>query len=288
MNTNESSTESKGKQVGDEIPRLSPSTAKLILRSPAHCYAGHRLLGGGAGVDESTIAQNTGKILEALVYNQPLEKHFAILPYSDFKTKRAKAARDLAISERKTPVKAKDLEEFEAAADTIKRQLAEQGIVFEGGEYQKLIEWTCTLTGANCKGYIDYWDPSKAIIWDLKCVDDASPSKVVRSFVDYGWDVARAAYTDGIETLYPELAGRTRMIFPFAETSPPYLVHLYEAGGEMRLLGDEKWHRAKQEWVNCLEKNFWPGYFTGIAQLNPTPWQMAALSAEIETEEVAK
>lgn len=271
-----------------EIPRLSPSSAKLILRSPAHCYAGHRLLGGGNGAEESTDAQNTGKILEALVYNQSLDQQFVILPFDEYRTKEAKAARDEAIAQRKTPIKEKDLAEFQSAAERIKAQLKEQGIVFQGGEYQKLIEWTCELTGANCKGYIDYWSPDTAIIWDLKCVADASPTKLVRSFVDYGWDIARAAYTDGINTLHPELAGRTRMLFAVAETEPPYLVHLYEAGGEMRLLGDEKWHRAKQIWVDSLERNWWPGYFTGIAQLNPTPWQMAALSAEIETEEVAK
>lgn len=270
--------------MSEDIPRLSPSIAKIIVnRSPAHAYVAHRLLGGGTE-DESTKAQNTGKILEALVYNQPLDKLFAILPYDNFRTKDAQTARDAAIAERKTPILEKDIQEFEFAADTIKKQLAEQGIVFEGGEYQKLVEWTCQQTGANCKGYIDYY--SSPIIWDLKCVADASPAKVVRSFVDYGWDIARAAYTEGIETNYPELAGRTRMIFPFAETEPPYLVSLYEASGEMELLGKEKWYRAKMKWVDCLATGRWPGYFTGVAQIQPTPWQMAAIEYQDEPKEV--
>lgn len=271
----------------NEIPRLSPSIAKILVnRSPAHAHAAHRLLGGGTG-EESTAAQNTGKILEALVYNQPLDRLFAILPFDSFRTKDAQAAKELAIAERKTPILEGALSEFIKASDLIKKQLAEQGVIFEGGEYQKLVEWTCEQTGANCKGYIDYYQAP--IIWDLKCVSDASPAKVVRSFVDYGWDIARAAYTDGIESMYPELAGRTRMIFPFAETEPPYLVHLYEASGEMQMLGAEKWYQAKLKWADCLENNRWPGYFSGIAQISPKPWQMAAIQDdEIITQEVAK
>ena len=263
-----------------EIPRLSPSIAKILInRSPLHAWQAHRLLGGGAA-GESTAAQNIGKVLEALVYNQPLEKLFAILDFDNYKKAAAQMARDDALAHNKTPILARELETHIAAAIIIKRRLADQGVVFEGGEYQKLIEWTCQLTGANCKGFLDYW--GSPIIWDLKCVADASPKKVQRAFVEYGWDIAASGYVDGIETQFLDLAGRVKIIFPFAETEPPYAVHLYEPDAMMRELGANKWHRAKQVWSECMETNVWPGYFTGIGQVGPTPWQMTELDQEIE------
>ncbi len=270
-----------------ELPRLSPSIAKIGLeRSWEHARHAHRLLGGGTS--ESTDAQNVGKVLEALVFNQPVQgpdSQFAILDFKDYKTKAAQNEKANALRLNKTPILKRELEAHIAAGVIIKRRLTDQGIVFEGGEYQKLVEWTCGLTGANCKGYLDYY--RGGIIWDLKCVADASPRKVQRSFVDYGWDIQSAAYKDGIETVYPDLAGRVRSIYAFAETSPPYAVHLYEPDGMMKVLGEEKWYRAKQRWVECMETNNWPGYFSGIGQISPLPWQLTAME-DFETTEGVK
>lgn len=269
-----------------KVPRLSPTIAKIMVeRSPLHAWQAHSMFGGGNG-KESTDAQNVGKILEALVFSQPIEgpdSEFVILPFDNYKKKEAQEARDDALAHDKTPILARELEVHIAAGVIIKRRLADQGVVFEGGEYQKLVEWTCQTTGANCKGFSDYY--RGGIIWDLKCVADASPRKVQRSFVDYGWDIQSAAYKDGIETNYPDLAGRVRAIYTFAETSPPYVVHLYEPDGMMRELGENKWDRAKRQWVECLETGVWPGYFSGVGQITPTPWQMNALD---ETMEVVK
>jgi len=270
-----------------ELPRLSPSIAKIMVEcSPLHAWQAHRLLGGGDG-SESTSAQNVGKVLEALIFNQPVQgpdSQFAILNFDNYKKAAAQEARDDALAHDKTPILARELEVHMAAGVIIKRRLADQGIVFEGGEYQKLVEWTCGVTGANCKGFLDYY--RGGIIWDLKCVDNASPRKVQRSFVDYGWDIQSAAYKDGIENNYPDLAGRVRAIYAFAETSSPYAVHLYEPDGMMRELGENKWHRAKQQWVECLETNNWPGYFKGIGQISPLPWQLTVMEDFETTEEV--
>jgi len=269
-----------------KIPRLSPTIAKIMVeRSPLHAWQAHSMFGGGNG-KESTDAQNVGKILEALVFGQPVDgpdSEFVILPFDNYKKKEAQEARDEALIRNKTPILGREFEVHIAAGVIIKNRLSDQGVVFEGGEYQKLVEWTCKLTGANCKGYLDYFHGG--IIWDLKCVSDASPRKVQRSFVDYGWDIQRAAYVDGIETTIPALAGRCRMIYAFAETDPPHTVHLYEPDAMMRELGDNKWYRAKQQWIECLETGHWPGYFKGVGQITPTPWQMSALD---ETMEVVK
>lgn len=256
--------------VTPEVPRLSPSIAKDMLRCPAHGYQAHRLLGGGKSLP-STDAQNTGKILEALVFNVPLEK-FAILDFGDWRTKEAKQAADDAEAEGKTPLLAKAFEVHQTAARIIRERIAEYGVEFAGGEYQKLLEWTCGLTGALCKGYPDYFQAG--VIHDLKTTTDASPSTIQRQFVKMNNDVQGVAYIEGVEAMIPALAGKADMIFWYAETVPPFLVAPYRMNPEMRMLGAEKWHRAKQEWVECQERKMWPGYFSGIFELAPTTWQL--------------
>ena len=123
------------------------------------------------------------------------------------------------------------------------------------------------------------------MIFDLKTTADASPRKVQRSFVDLGNDLQGEAYRDGIETIFPDLVGRSRMVFIYAETEAPWVVQLYEAGGMMRDLGANKWHRAKELWTYSLKNDYWPSYFSGIGQLDPLPWQMD-FESEVETKEI--
>lgn len=251
----------------------------MVNRSPLHAYHAHRLLGGGDKEREETKAQSTGKILEAFVFGAKMDK-FVIIDAENYKTKLAQEKRDDAFANGLTPVLADDFAKFRDASLTITSRLRDQGIVFNGGETQKLVEWSCKDIGANCKGYLDYFQDG--IIWDFKTTGDASPSKVVRQFVDMGYDIQFAAYTDGIESTMPELAGRSRFLFAYAETEAPYAVQIYEPDGMMKNLGHGKWTWAKHKWTQCLEENKWPGYFSGIGQLSPLPWQMT--ESEIETE----
>lgn len=266
-----------------ELPRLSPSIAKIAYqRSWLHAWQAHRLLGGGDGDSEETKAQATGKILEALVFGAGLDK-FVIVEADDFRTKAAREQKEDAQANGKTAILIGDYAKFRDASLTITSRLRDQGIVFNGGEYQKKVEWTDGETGANCKGFLDYF--SDGIIWDFKTTSDASPRKIVRQFVDMGYDIQYAAYTDGIESTIPALVGRSRFLFAYAETEPPYAVQVYEPDGMMKALGKSKWDWAKLRWAENLAANEWPGYFSGIGQLTPLPWQMTDVEIETEVKE---
>ena len=267
----------------EEVPRLSPTTAKKILnRSPLHAYHGHRLLGGGDD-DKPSKAKDTGKILEALIYNASTDD-FVVLDFPNFKKKEAQDSRDAVYEAGKVPVLEEDWGRFQVSANLIKQNLIDQGVVFNGGEYQKKIEWTCDLTGANCKGYLDYY--KDGIIWDLKTCQDAGHAAVWRSITNFGYDVQYAAYTDGIESLDPSLLGRSRFIFAFCEVDAPYAVQLYELSERKKDIGRNKWHEAKRQWVNCLESGIWPSYFSGIGIIDAKPWETDFMEQiEIKEEE---
>lgn len=262
-----------------EVPRLSPSIAKIMIeRSPLHAYQAHRLLGGGDS-DNFSEAKDRGNILESIIFNAESKK-IVRLDYDSFRTKEAQNQRDAIRAIGSIPVLEKDWSEYEIVGLALRKSIMDQGIHFNGGDFQKLVEWESI--GVPCKGYLDYYQTPA--IFDLKTTSDASPKKVQRLFTDMGWDIQAAAYREAVENINPDLAGRVQMLFIVCEIEPPYCVQLYEPDGIMRSLGEEKWDWAKKTFRECTESGEWPGYFQGIGRIGPTPWAMN-FEQTIETEE---
>jgi hypothetical protein len=72
-----------------EIPRLSPSVAKHLLRAPSIAYHHHRLLGGVQ--TETTADMQDGNILERMITGHGLNEIVCV----DAKDWRTKAAQEL-------------------------------------------------------------------------------------------------------------------------------------------------------------------------------------------------
>lgn len=255
------------------IPRLSPSIAKILIeKSPMHAYNDHSLLGGNRA-DKSSEAKDEGLIYESIIFGFGLDNdRFKIIQADDYRTNSAKQLRDEARENNQIPILEKNVQEYLDFGKLLLEKINQQGIYFDGGEFQKHVEWESS--SANCHGFIDYWAAKTATVIDLKIVSDASPKKFVRSFVDFGYDIQMAAYIEGIETTMPELAGRVNHLFIACEKEPPHCVQLYNMSGMMMSLGQSKWQWAKDKWAECLSTNHWPGYFEGIGRLEPLPWQI--------------
>ena len=247
-----------------------------------HAYHAHRLLGNGKD-EKYSEAKDRGNILEELIYGVNSGRLVA-LNHDNYKTKDAQQDRDLLREAGKIPVLKKDAEEYNALGLELLSQINSQGIHFSGGKYQYHAEWTGeSLIGpVDCHGYLDYWN--SPIIYDLKTTTDVSPKKVQRLFVDMGWDIAHAAYIEGMETMNPDLAGRIKMLFIVCEIDKPFCIQLYEPDGMMISLGKNKWDTAKFIWKQCMDSGEWPGYFSGIGRISPTPWQMT-FSQDIDTKQ---
>jgi len=257
-----------------EFPRLSPSIAKtLIDKSPAHAYNDHRLLGGGRD-DNFSEAKDRGLILESIIFGFGLNSaRFKIIQSDSYRTNESKQLRDEARSNNQIPILEKDCQEYLDLGNILCKKINDQGIHFNNGEFQKHAEWT-SIEGVNCHGYLDYWHTQALTIIDLKIMDDVSPKKFGKSFIDYSYDLQGAAYLEGIETLNPELSGRVKMLFIACESKAPFVVQFYEMSGMMLALGQNKWQYAKDKWKQCIDDEYWPGYFEGVGRLEPMPWHM--------------
>jgi PDDEXK-like uncharacterized protein DUF3799 len=277
----------KGDYLSDAIsliPSLSASTAKLLVgRSPAHAWSAHPK--GGRYRGETSEAMHTGTLLDSLLLGGDTELVTLpdAMPNADGKlvaTKgkylldSAKRWRDGQLAAGKLPVDKEELGYATKAAETIKENLARDGVVLDG-EHQVTAVWEDA--GVRCKGRFDHWSEERLIVYDLKVVECAHPEAVVRKTIDFGWDIQGAAYVRAIETLRPEWAGRVRFVMLAVEPKPPHEVLVRPFAGTMRALGEWKWSRAVEAWARCLRDRRWPGYSGMEAGLEAPAWALARM-----------
>lgn len=253
-------------------PSLSSSIAHIMLRqSPAHARLHHPRLGGKP--HQPSLHFDRGMLAHRLLLGAGND--IEIIEATDWRKRDVKALRSEARTANKIPVLRSQLAEAQHDADAICEEMARVGIVMRG-ESEVVALWASqAFSGAavQCRGMIDHLDG--AMIYDLKSCRSAHPEACQKHIDDYGYAIQHAAYIEAIETLRPSLAGRTKFVFVFFELEPPYAVTPIRLSGEFRELGKRRWKRAVETWERCLRTGAWPGYVTGITEIEPKPWVMA-------------
>ncbi len=205
------------------VPSLNQSTAHVLLtKSPLHAYTQHPRLGNKPS--ETTVPKIEGTVIHALLLGKGADS-IDVLSFDNYRTKVAQEARDKSIAAGRTPVLACKHEEIVTAAETIRRNLAEQGIDFTGGITEVPLEWQEEGDEGPvlCRGRLDFLkvESNRALIVDPKKITSADPVTCSRSAEEYGLFVQRAAYVSAVEKLYQHLAGRVTFKFAFMEIEPP-------------------------------------------------------------------
>lgn len=256
-----------------EAPSLSASIAKiLIARSPLHAWGAHPKLGGLK--QETTEAMETGNILDTLLAGG--ESAFACLPYEEFRTKEAKAARDAAKADGKIPMRIGQLDEYTADAANIRARLLAKGFDLATAKLQTCIVWDETATDGSlvrCRGRLDYWWPTLGVVADLKTTPDVSPKCVTRQLLNLGMHIQEAAYTSALGKLMPDMAGRIPFKFLFAEPGGVCATNVVTTRASIKKLGSQAWQTAVDIWAACLKNNEWPDY--PPTNVEAPAWMMA-------------
>jgi len=271
---------------GAEVPRLSPTCAKILLeRSAKAAWEYHRL--GGAAESEDSDAKERGRIMDRLLLGVGPEIVVCRVvkadgqPATDWKTKAAQEFRDAVAADGKIPIMAAKLAGYEKIISAWKTALKAQGIELSG-QSQVKVDWESD--GVPCRGKLDHLiiapDAASAVIIDLKSVDVASDGATDRVVVTYDYATQVAAYVEGIETNWPDAAGRVEFKLAFCETSAPYDVNVRPLGGEAKEYGERRWRRAKRLWGECLRTGVFPGYAGG----NPVKVSAFKLAEEMDTD----
>lgn len=254
-------------------PGFSASVAKtLISRSPLHAWQEHPEYGGVA--KDPTKSMDIGTVIHKMVLGKGTS--FRPLDFRDWRTDKAKEARQEARDEGVVPILAEDHKEATFAAIAIMRALIKRGIKLDGSSEQAM-EWhEQTPTGPLlCRGMLDHLTSDMRTIFDLKVTEDASPRSIERTAENFGHAIQHAAYMSGIAKVNKAIAGRVTMRFIFVEPNRPYAVNIVEPDGVFRELGERRWERACNAWARCVKDNEWPGYGEGVEQITAPAWALS-------------
>jgi len=248
-------------------PGFSSTIAKVLIdQSPLHAKA-------SAGLPPSKLLDR-GTVIHRLVLGKG--KDYAILQFKDWRTDKAKDARDEARKGGLVPVLEHEFADYAAAAEHIRVQLAERGIVLDGAS-ELAVEWIeQTEHGpVTCRAMFDHLWLVEGAILDLKITGDAAPASVERTAENLGYAIQAAAYTRALTALDGDLAGRIKFLFAFCEPDDPYAINVSQPDGVFRELGERRWLRAVSTWAHCQKTGIYPGYGTSINYLNPPAWALA-------------
>lgn len=245
-------------------PSLSSSIARrLCFDSAAHAQHAHPRL-NPAALEEDAEHFDIGTAAHALLLEG--QQNIAVIDAKDWRTNAAKAARDAARAEGKTPLLAARWADVQAMVGAARAQLDRHkdggAGMFTTGQPEQTLIWLEQLTGDPlatvwCRARLD-WLRDGAID-DYKTTSaSANPETWTRTMFQAGFDLQAAWYLRGLRTL----TGLDDAIFRYAvqETYPPYALSVIALGPDAMVLAEKKCLYALEVWRASRKTGDWIGY----------------------------
>jgi hypothetical protein len=271
-------------------PSLSFSVGKIFLdKSPRHVWMAHPRLNPAFERTEQTNF-DIGRATHSLLLEND-ESKLVVIEADSWRTNAAKAERDAAYADGKTPLLQKDADRVFAMRDAAIRQLerSEEGQSFLGaGLVERTIIWR--EGDAWCRAR-----PDKIVgnvIWDLKTTTDASPDAWARQLYNLHYDVQAIWYMRGYATAKWDMPDRLKqpILFRFIvqETTPPYALMIAALPPAAIEMAEAKAKWMWQQWDWCMKHNRWPGYPRETCYIDPPPWELNKYEERKARDEIAR
>lgn len=247
---------------------LSVSGAKLLL--PPNCPAlfDHARKHGGLRSKSTDL----GTRVHAFVLGKG-EDQLALLDFENYRTDKAKAARDAARAAGKVPT----LPHEEAEAQTIAAAVLSHDIaggLFAEGDAEQSVFWPDQEFGTWCRMRMDHatWLDGMPCIVDFKTTADASPKAFAKSCAEYGYHRQDPWYREGWATVLGCHPDEIDFLFVTVQTTGPHLVMTYRLLAEDVDLGREQNRIACEVYRDCTESGTWPAWSESIEDLPLPGW----------------
>jgi hypothetical protein len=241
-----------------DSPSLSAGMINDLLIAPALCREKSRRLNPDYEEPEGQDKFTIGTVRHIMF----LEPHtfvdkVVVCPFDDWRKGDAKAMRDDARAEGKTPILAKHMEKVRAARKAFLADPFVSG-AFERGFFERSMFWRHPVYGFWCRCRPDFMAESGAHLNDYKATVSASPEKFGKHAYDMGYHRRAAWYLEGAEILL----GRRPDHYWFVnqETKPPYLTSVIELDLQALEAGKAENDKAAQLFARCLQTDDWYGY----------------------------
>ena len=242
-------------------PSLSASLAKIILaKTPKHAAAAHpRLPGRVKNRDDSKF--NLGTTTHEMILGAG--GGFVVVEADSWAAKAAKLAREEIEARGKTAILLKDFDRADYMAEAVRENLAQSpdtAKIFDAahGRPELVLIWQ-EANGIWCRSMMDW-------VWrDWSEIDDLKTTGVDlgdlgRQIANMGYDVQEGFYRRGLEKIVPDVAGRIRFRFVFAEADLPHETIVVENDATGREMGRRKAEHAVKLFGKHLSVGEWPGY----------------------------
>lgn len=247
-----------------KIDALSASTAKILLRSPAHFLAQKE------SPREPSPQMRFGTLVHAMVLEpETVDRDFAAVAKVDRRTKEGKAAAEAfeLANLGKTVV---DMDQFQRA-QRVKQAVDMHPIanmLFKDGKAEATLLWE--QYGIPCKARFDYLRSSDIV--DLKTAQDASAEGFSRAIATYQYHMQAAHYAEGLKAC----SGweMDNFFFVAVETDAPFNIGIYNIDQTAMQVGRELMRKASIAYKLAQDAESWHGYEPSIQTLGLPKWAM--------------
>ena len=252
-------------------PSLSASIAHILCNdSPLHAWTAHPRLNPQAVEEEKDIF-DLGTVVHALLLEGTNVAEW--LPFPDWRTNAAKAARSTARAAGKIAILEKHrsgIEQMSISAWAQLEHIEAHAFLPNFGKPEQTLIWQ-EENGPWCRARLDWLTNDFKHIYDYKSTGaSANPEVVSRTLFGSGWDIQAAFYVRGLKAI----AG-TEATFQFIvqENYPPYALSMIALGPDVMMLAEKKVIYAIDLWRSCLESGTWPGYPQQTYFASLPPWE---------------
>jgi hypothetical protein len=268
------------------LPSLSQGIAKLLIHnSPLHAWTCHPRLNPDF-LPDSDKKFDLGNAAHKLLIGAG--KNIAVLEFEDYRTNKAKDARDAAIAEGKSPILGHQYARATRMVDAGREQIAiryenlHRARIFDPdiGAGEVVMLWKDDETWA--RQMLDWLSDDHLIYADYKTTaESAAPHTLGRKMSTDGWHIQAAMAERGLNTLDVSAPPR-HYFFVVQEIEPPYALSIAELDENALVLGRKQLAYAFALWGACQKSNLWPGYPLDTVYPVIPPWfESEWLSREI-------
>jgi hypothetical protein len=262
-----------------DVPTLSSSVARQMLRSPRHGWTAHPRLNPDCTARDSA-AFDFGRAVHRAVLGRGGD--YVAIPdelLSDDGAIRSKAAREWVADARArglTPLKRDVFNQVYTVAEAVAGRLAEMGIRLDPARSE--VTALAEVDGVWCRARLDNLPERGGVFYDLKTTTDAGADAVIRAVEFYGYDMQIAHYQSVLEAATDQRR-RARLIF--VEKDPPHEVAVVEllddpdADSDWMRAARAKAAEARRLWAECLRTGQWPGYPRAVQIVGARGWDQA-------------
>lgn len=266
-----------------EVSLSSSGIRTLLNETPAHFAARNpRLTSWPDLVETPSREQDLGSVIHSLLLGKGAA--FDVVDFDDWRKKEAQMMRDASRASGKIPMLRKTYANALQVAEKAAEHLTYLFHAWPIGQSERTMIWQRkTVHGPIwCRALVDHMSEGAQLI-DLKTTSRSiGDEDLKRKIAQDGGDIQAAWYTEGLATLFPELAGRVKFTFIFIEVEPPFLPRPITLSENWLTRARFRIDRAADIFAKCLREDKWPGWPTELTTLSAPTY----LETKWETEEL--